>query len=276
MKVQSYLVSQHNTVAGTWLTCICMSITGVAAFKASKAKADLPLALVWSFFKFAYPVNLLYYVITDPVGPPALAKLFSSATLATNPFLIHAIVYVAMTYAPDDMVGKMLKTKYVAPVIAGICLINTGACAMAAVDANAKTGFPYGLIVGFAVWFGASLVRQEEITLESMIQGSLTLVPYYFFDTIKATALKKVNKPEFVLGLAYLQFALVLLEAAAKVSVVTKLATLYGKIPTSWKGLKGLKLPKMPKMPLSPGKKSGKKSPPPTPPRSPRSPKKLK
>jgi hypothetical protein len=272
-KVQSYLVSQHNTAAGTWLTCLCLSITGVAAFKASKAKADFPLALVWSFFRFAYPVNLVYYVLTDPVGPPGLAKLFSSATLQTNPFVIHTLVYVVLTYAPDDMVGKMLKTKYVAPLIAGICAINAGACGMAAIDANAKTGFPYGLIVGFAVWFGSYFCNSEEITLEGMIRGSFTLVPYYFYDTLKATVIKKVNKPEFVLGLAYLQLALVLLETFAKVSVVAKLAALYGKIPTTWKGLKGVKLPKLP---LSPGKKSSKKSPPPTPPRSPRSPKKLK
>jgi len=271
MKVQSYLVSDHNTPAGTWLTCLCISITGVAAFKAAKAKADLPLAIVWSFFRYAYPVNLVLYVLTDPVGPPGLAKLFSSATLQTNPFVIHTLVYLVMTYAPDDMVGKMLKTKYVAPVIAGICVINNGACGMAAIDANAKTGFPYGLIVGFAVWFGAYFLRSEEITLEGMIQGSFTLVPYYFFDTIKATVLKKVSKGDFMLYLAYLQFALVVLEAVAKVSVVDKLATLYGKIPTTWKGLKGLKIPAA----LSPGKK-GKKSPPPSPPRSPRSPKKTK
>jgi len=275
MKVQSYLVSQHNTAAGTWLTCLCMSITGVAAYKATKAKADLPLAVVWSFFRFAYPVNLVYYVITDPVGPAGLAKLFSAATLQENPFVIHTLVYLVLTYAPDDMVGKMLKTKYVAPLIAAVCVINAGACGMAAIDANAKTGFPYGLIVGFGVWFGAYWLRGEEITVEGMIQGSFTLVPYYFFDSLKATVMKKVSKPEFMLYLAYLQFALVILEAVAKISVATKLADLYGKIPTTWKGLKGLKLPKLPKLPaaLSPGKK-GKKSPPPTPPRSPRSPKK--
>ena len=50
----------------------------------------------------------------------------------------------------------MSTLRYVAPLIAGICAINAGACGMAAIDANAKTGFPYGLIVGFAVWFGSS------------------------------------------------------------------------------------------------------------------------
>merc|ERR1712196_239026 len=104
-------------------------------------------------------------------------------------------------------------------------MINAGACGIATIDANAKTGFPYGLIVGFAVWFGAYWLRSEEITVEGMIQGSFTLVPYYFFDSIKATVMKKVTKPEFVLYLAYLQFALVLLEAYAEEAQVSGTAS---------------------------------------------------
>ena len=56
MKVQSYLVSQHNTAAGTWLTCLCMSITGTRAFSGSRGRCFISDARLvqndWYFMNF--------------------------------------------------------------------------------------------------------------------------------------------------------------------------------------------------------------------------------
>lgn len=171
--------------------------------------------------------------------------------------MIHAAVFLLLTYFPNDYVYTAVSHKYVAPFIKGAVLINSAACGMAAIDANAKAGFPYGLILAYCVCFASHWLRSEDITMEGIMQFGLVLVPYYFYDVIKTYV--TVSKGDFVTGLAYVQLGSALLEAFLKFSIASKLTKLYAKIPA---------------IPTGAAAKKGKKSPPPTPPRSPRSPKK--
>jgi hypothetical protein len=234
LTVQDYLVGQHTEFKSA-LTKVCLSVAGVAAYKGTKPKDPFVLAIALSFFGYAYAVFLaLQILLNGYTGPSAL---FAAATpWYTGSFPIHVIVFILMSYAPDDLVAKAVKNKYVMPFLDAAVLINTSACATAAIDANLATGAPWALIAGYLVWNGAYWLRGTKVTTVGMIQSGLTLVPYYFWDSLKGTV--KVSKPNFVLGLAWLQFMTVMLEAHAKISVAGKLAALYAKFPE----LKGAKM----------------------------------
>jgi hypothetical protein len=249
-----YLVGQHLVAAPTGvLTSACLSVSGCSGFRSSKSKANLPLALVTSFFRYAYCINLVLHIVLD--GPKGLAKLFSSGSLTENPFVIHTVVFLLINYFPNDYFYTAVSHKYVAPFIQGAVLINNAACGLAAMDANAKAGFPYALILAYIVCFGAHWVRSEAITMEGMMQTGLVLVPCFFWESIKTTVF--ISKSDFITGLAFLQLGSVLLETFVDFSIAGKLTELYNKIPaipTGGAAKKGKKSPATPRRSPSPKK----------------------
>jgi len=257
LTVQDYLVGQHTGFKST-LTKVCLSVVGTAAYKGTKPKDPFVLAIAMSFFGYAYAVFLALQILLNGFTGPA--TLFAAATpWYTGAFPIHVLVFTLMSYAPEALVAKAVKNKYLMPFLEAAVLINTSACATAAIDANIMAGAPYALIAGYFVWNGAYWLRGSKVTMQGMIQSGLTLVPYYFWDSFKGVA--KVTKPNFVLGLAWLQLLTVMLEAHAKISVSGKLAALYAKLPE----LKGAKMKSIKgafKRDASPPKspRSGKKS----------------
>jgi len=255
--VQTYLVSSHLAVPAGPVTMAALSIVGVAAYKGSKAKDTFFLALVVSFFRYAYAVPLVLNILLN--GHKGPSALFNSADLKGNAFVIHTVVYVLMSFSPNDIANTVLKHKFVLPLIEGAVLINVGACATKAMDATATAGVPYSLIAGFLVWNGAYWLRSTKVTLEGMIQSALVLVPYYFVDSLKGPL--GATKPQFVLGLACMQLVAQLAEAHAQFSLVAKVTDLYGKAAgLIGSGLKGLKKGAAKRMPSPPKSPRGKKS----------------
>lgn len=256
-KVGEYAVLQHMNPAGGIVTQVALSANGCVAYKAGK-NSNFFLALVESFFCYAFTVGFGLNIVLN--GHKGAAGMFAP-NIYENAFIVHTVVYLLVNYTPNNYVGKALAHKVVAPLITSIVLVNTAGCALAAVNANAATGFPFALIAGYLVWHSGCFLKGDSASLESIASASITLIPYSQYDRLSGL-LKGVSKDQFVIALAVIQFLSVQAEVYTGFSLVAKTVELYNKV-VSFASKQNKKVSSAAKRAMTPPKspKSAKKSP---------------